>query len=145
MLELTTCANCNNEVTDDSDFCPHCGYLFKEAPPVHCETDLDQEATGVCIICQKLVCPRCREVRNNHLFCINHGNVVVREDWAVVFESRSTAEAELVKNYFDANSIQSLTQNVSLRARSRDLARVFVPIPEYLRAQKMLDELDKIA
>jgi hypothetical protein len=128
-------------VTEDSDFCPHCGFLFKDTPSVHCETHFDQEASGVCIICQKIVCPCCREIKNKHLFCLKHSNVVVQEDWAVVFESRSVAEAELTKNFLDSAGIESLTQNAGIRARSRGLARVFVPIPKYLDAMKMLDEL----
>ena len=144
MPEFITCANCNNEVTEDSDFCPHCGYFFKDTPLVHCETHFDQEATGVCIICRKIVCPRCREVKNRHIFCLKHCNVIVQEDWAAVFESRSIAEAELTKNFLESGGIESLTQNTGLRGRSRGLARVFVPIPEYQRAMKMLDELKVI-
>lgn len=144
MSELTTCANCNNEVTEDSDFCPHCGYLFKESPPVHCETDLDQEATGVCIICQKLVCPRCREVKNNRLFCVEHRDVKVQQDWVMVFESPSVVDVEMKKNFLDENGFQSVAQNLGMRVKSRGVARVFVPIPDYLRAKKMLEEVDEV-
>jgi Putative prokaryotic signal transducing protein len=140
MAELVTCANCSNEVTDDSDFCPHCGYLFKEAPPVHCETDLGQEATGVCIICNKLVCPRCQEVQNKHLFCIEHCSVQVEQDWASVFESNNVVDVEMQKDYLESNGIQTVMQNFGMHIRHPGAIRLFVPIPDYLRAKKMLDE-----
>jgi hypothetical protein len=143
MAELTTCANCDNEVTEDSDFCPHCGYLFKDAPPVKCETDIDQEASGVCIICQKLVCPRCREVKNNRLFCVDHRTVVVEQDWAMVVDSRSIAEAEMRKNFLDENGFQTVGYNLGIRGRNRSTARVFVPIPDYLRAVELIKEIDR--
>ena len=141
MPDLTTCSNCSEEVTTDSDFCPQCGYLFKEAPVVHCERDFNQEASGVCIICQKVVCPRCREVRNHRLFCIEHKDVLVQENWALVFESHDVVDVELMKSYLDANGIQALVQNMGMRAKSRGSARVFVPIPEYLAAKKTLEEV----
>lgn len=143
MSEPTTCANCDNEVTEDSDFCPHCGYLFKDAPSVKCETDLDQEASGVCIICQKLVCPRCREIKYGRLFCMDHRTVVAEQDWAMVVESRSLVDAEMCKNYLDENGIQTVEQNLGIRVRNRGTARVFVPIPDYLRAKKLLEEIDR--
>ncbi len=143
MAELTTCANCNNEVTEDSDFCPHCGYLFKDAPPVKCETDLDREASGVCIICQKLVCPLCREVKNKRLFCLDHRAVVVEQDWAMVVQARSVADAEMRKNFLDENGFHTIAQNLGMRIRNRAAARVFVPIPDYLKAKEMLEEIDR--
>ncbi len=143
MSELTSCANCDNEVTEDSDFCPHCGHLFKDAPPVKCETDFGQEASGVCIICQKLVCPRCREVRNKRLFCIGHRSVMVEQDWAMIVESRSLADAEMRKNFLDENGFQTVAVNLGIRVRNRAAAKVFVPIPDYLRAKKLLEEIDR--
>ena len=144
MDTLIKCPNCSDEITEDSDFCPHCGNLFKEAPPVHCETDLDQEATGVCIICQKLVCSRCQEVQNRRLFCPEHCNVQVEEDWALIVESRAAADVEMQKGYLESKGIQTTMQDFGLRLRHPGALRLFIPIPDYLRAKKILDESNEL-
>ena len=143
MSELTTCANCDKEVAEDSDFCPHCGYLFKDAPLAMCDTHHDSEASGVCIICQNLVCPRCREVRSKRLFCAEHRTVTVEQDWAMVIESPSLIDAEIQKSYLEDNGIQALGQSLGVRMKNRGTARVYVPIPDYLRSMKLLEEIDR--
>ncbi len=51
--------HCGDEVTEDSDFCPHCGVLFAEAGDVFCDEHQQKPATGVCIICRKVFCEEC--------------------------------------------------------------------------------------
>lgn len=146
--ELDKCGNCKAEVTTDSDFCPHCGVLFEHTPIVACETDFDQEAIGVCIICRKRVCERCCEVKSKRMFCPEHNKVEVSQDWARVFQADNMLETELMRAFLASLGIPVVMQErgasyhgaligaVDPRARERlrHPSKVFVPIPEYLKA-----------
>jgi RNA polymerase subunit RPABC4/transcription elongation factor Spt4 len=141
MAELTNCANCNGQTTEDSDFCPHCGHLFKETPPIQCETDSGIEATGVCIICQKLLCPRCEKIKDNRMFCIEHEDVEVDEDWAMVFESTTISETESTKNFLEVNRFRTITMESNTDTKGDAPISIFVPLPDYLRAKNMLEKV----
>lgn len=62
----------------------------------------------------------------------------------MVVESRSISDAEMKKNFLEQNGLQSIVQNLGMRARSRGAIRVFVPIPEYLRAKNLLEEVEQV-
>ncbi len=154
MSEYTHCPNCSEEVTTDSDFCPHCGLIFEEAGAVVCDTDAGQKAIGVCIICRKVVCERCGVGVNGRCFCLDHQHVEVQQDWAMVFESTEIAEAELVKSVLESTGHKVLVQNFNSvgfvwdgggdspvsRSNINKPAMVFVPIPEYRDAARELAE-----
>jgi RNA polymerase subunit RPABC4/transcription elongation factor Spt4 len=142
------------EITPDSDFCPHCGVLFSGAAGEPCDTHPQQQATGICIICRKLVCPECGKLLRNRTFCIEHRNVEVQQDWARVFQSTDINESEMAKAVLESAGQQVLLQNfapigfvwdgggdsaLSRGALSKP-AKVFVPIPDYLKARESLEE-----
>ena len=148
MTEYESCSNCSEEVTTDSDFCPHCGALFRNAGEVFCENHPDNEASGVCIICRKLVCHDCSVESGHRMFCSDHNGIEVRQDWAGVFQSTDINEAELVKSFLLSEKFTVQVQNfnsigfvwdgggdssISRSALSKP-AKVFVPIPEYIAA-----------
>ncbi|MGD1046679.1 MAG: hypothetical protein ABR936_15330 [Bacteroidota bacterium] len=135
MSELTTCSNCDKGVTEDSDFCPHCGHLFKEMPPIQCETDSGIEATGVCIICHKLLCPQCEKIKDNRVFCIEHEDVEVEEDWAMVIESITISEAETTKYFLDKNGFRTITMKSEIGTQGDGTINIFVSLPDYLPAK----------
>ena len=152
MSELTKCHNCSEEVTEDSDFCPHCGVLFAEAGEVFCDEHLQESAIGVCIICRKVCCEDCGVKVAGRIFCQAHRKVKVQEDWAEVFRSTEVADAELVKSLLESTSHKVLCQNFNSigfvwdgggdspisRSNINKPAKVFVPIPEYLQAMEVV-------
>ena len=154
MPEYEKCGNCGDEVTADSDFCPHCGVLFTESEKVFCDTHQDHPANGICIICRKLVCERCGARVHRRTFCLEHRDVEVQQDWALVYESTDINEAELAKSFLSSASFRLQVQNfnsigyvwdgggdsaLSRSALSKP-AKIFVPIPEYLDARKAFQE-----
>jgi RNA polymerase subunit RPABC4/transcription elongation factor Spt4 len=154
MPEYDICKHCGGEVTKDSDFCPHCGVLFTESESVFCETHQDRRANGVCIICRKLVCEKCGSRVHRRMFCTEHKDVEVQQDWALIFESTDINEAELAKSFLQSASFHMQLQSfnsigfvwdgggdsaLSRSALSKP-AKIFVPIPEYLAALKAFQE-----
>ncbi len=154
MTDYNRCPRCDGEVTVDSDFCPHCGVLYSEAKDVFCDTHQGEAATGVCIICRKVVCRKCAKKHDGRTFCEEHTGVEVRQDWAVVFQSTEINEAELAKSVLESAHHKVLVQNFgsigyawdgggdSPQSRSNlgRPAKVFVPIPEYTEARKTIAE-----
>jgi RNA polymerase subunit RPABC4/transcription elongation factor Spt4 len=152
--EYINCSNCNEEITPDSEFCPHCGVLFPEASKEQCDTDTGQAATGVCIICRKLVCDECGKQVHGRMLCLDHRKVEVQQDWARVFQSTDINDSELAKVLLESNGFRVLGQNFApigyvwdgggdsalSRSNISKPAKVFVPIPEYLRAEEALKE-----
>jgi RNA polymerase subunit RPABC4/transcription elongation factor Spt4 len=154
MSQYRKCPHCGEEVTEDSDFCPHCGVLFPATDNALCETHQTSRATGVCIICRKLVCEQCSKLVHGRIFCLDHNNIEVQQDWARVFESTEINDAELIKSVLEKAQYHVLVQNFgsigyawdgggdSPQSRSNlsRPAKVFVPIPEYLEASKTVDD-----
>ncbi len=154
MAEYGNCPNCEGEVTADSDFCPHCGILFEASNGVFCDTDITVPATGVCIICRKVVCDQCSGKRGGRITCKDHTNTEVQQDWAMVFRSTEINDAELAKSVLESAGHKVLVQNFgsigfawegggdSPQSRSNlgRPAKVFVPIPEYLEAKKAIED-----
>jgi RNA polymerase subunit RPABC4/transcription elongation factor Spt4 len=154
MTLYSKCSECGEEVTEDSDFCPHCGALFSASEGVFCDTHQSAKATGVCIVCRKLVCRQCAKSVHGRTFCLDHQDVEVQQDWAVVFVSTEINDAELVKAILEKGQFRVLVQNFgsvgyawdgggdSPQSRSNlgRPAKVFVPIPEFLEAVKAVEE-----
>jgi RNA polymerase subunit RPABC4/transcription elongation factor Spt4 len=154
MSELTKCHYCGNEITDDSDFCPHCGVLFVESGEVFCDEHLKEPAFCVCIICRKVCCKDCGVEVGGRSFCLAHRKVGVQEDWAEVFRSTEVADAELVKSLLESTGHKVLCQNLNSigfvwdgggdspisRSNLNKPAKVFVPIPEYLQAMEVVHD-----
>lgn len=153
MPELITCSNCQGELLDDSDFCPHCGYLLTDEK-LFCELHPPKGAVGVCIICQRLVCEMCSEESEHRVLCLDHLEVIVDGDWAEVFRSTDVNEAELAKSLLqDAKhhvEIQNFGSvgyawdgggdNPQSRSNLNNPSKIFVPLDEYVGAKQMLDD-----
>ena len=152
--EYIPCSACGEDVTPDSDFCPHCGVLFRDADEERCELHPETKASGVCIICRRLVCRECDKTVNGRRFCRDHQGVVVQQDWALVFQSTDINESGLAKSFLESNGFKVLVQNFEpvgyvwdgggdsaiSRSNISKPAKVFVPIPEYLRAAEAFKE-----
>lgn len=148
------CGRCNEEVTPDSDFCPHCGKLFERAGILSCPIHPGERAVGVCIIDREPGCGRCLKAVAGKFLCAEHQDVEVRQDWAAAFESSDINEAELVKSVLESNGFTVHVQNFNSigfvwdgggdyslsRSNIGKPAKVFVPIPEYLKAIEVIHE-----
>jgi RNA polymerase subunit RPABC4/transcription elongation factor Spt4 len=148
------CPQCLEEITSDSDFCPHCGVLFSGASGQMCDLHPQRPADGICIICRKLLCEQCEKIVHSRTFCSDHRAVEVQQDWARVFQSTDINESELARSFLEAAAHKVLVQNfapigfmwdgggdsaLSRSALSKP-AKIFVPIPEYLKAKESLEE-----
>jgi hypothetical protein len=152
--EYIQCGSCNEEITPDSEFCPHCGVLFSGASAEKCDTHPANLAQGICIICRTLVCEECGKSVHGRIFCLEHTRVEVQQDWARVFQSTDINDSGLVKALLESNGFKVLGQNFApigyvwdgggdsalSRSNISKPAKVFVPIPEYLRAEEALKE-----
>lgn len=154
MNESKTCDECGNEVTPDSDFCPNCGVLFPGDIPLPCDTHGSKVATGVCVVCNTLVCSACSKSRKGRLLCTVHAGVVLEEGWAEVFRSTDVNEAEMAKAFLesegytvhptDFGSVGYVWDGGGDSSISRSAlnkpARLFVPIPGYVKAKEVLQD-----
>ncbi len=154
MSSYIHCSYCNEEITDDSDFCPHCGTIYIRDAEIFCDEHPKNKASGVCIICHKVCCKECGREVNGRCLCSLHEEVVVEQDWAEVFQSAEIADAELVKSLLESTGHKVLGQNFNSigfiwggggdspisRSNINKPVKVFVPIPEYLDAVKEIEE-----
>lgn len=148
--ELVTCSFCNEEITADSDFCPHCGALLTESENIVCDEHQQNRAEAVCIICHRLLCEECGVLVSGRAFCEAHRKVEVQEDWAEVFRSTEIADAELIKSLLESTGHDVLVQNFDpkgftwegesslWRSNINKPAKIFVPIPEYIQAMEIV-------
>ena len=154
MQNYVPCPICGEEVTKDSDFCPHCGVVYAESEPVQCEDHPDRKGESLCIICHRVLCKECTRSREGRRFCQDHKSVNVEQDWAQIYQSSEINEAGLVKSVLENAEFHVQVQNFnsigfvwdgggdSAQSRSNigKPAKVFVPIPEYLNAEVALRE-----
>lgn len=152
MSKYEKCSECGGEVTQDSDFCPHCGTLF--AGTEHCELHPEEEAIGVCVVCRRLVCEQCGKKTHGRMTCSDHRSVEIVEDWARVTQSTEIFNAELIRSLLVSNDFHVQVQNFNSigyawdgggdspvsRSNINKPAKVFVPLPEYLDAMRTINE-----
>lgn len=146
------CPECGGDVDAESDFCPHCGVLKPSAGTPRCRVHPDEAAQHVCIMCHQLLCRQCRKSRAGRSFCDEHRKIEVVLDWANVFQSNDVTEAELLRSVLESEGLTVQTQNfqsigyiwdgggdspLSRSAVNRP-AKIFVPIPEYLVARRVV-------
>ena len=146
------CPGCGEDVAGESDFCPHCGVLRPGAVTARCRRHPDAAAGHVCIVCRAPLCRQCRKSRTGRSLCEEHRKVELVLDWANVFQSNDVTEAELLRSVLEAEGLTVQTQNfqsigyiwdgggdspLSRSAVNRP-AKIFVPIPEYLAAQRVV-------
>ncbi len=149
MDQFITCSNCEGEVSQDSMFCSHCGYVLADDAP-RCALHPERESGGMCIVCQRVVCDQCSEESERRVFCLDHLDVIVEGDWAEVFRSTDPVDTEYARTLLeDAKfhvEMQGLGPGVEDRASQRDegdVARVYVMLSEYMKAKDVLDDWRK--
>lgn len=158
-MEYVRCPACSDEVTSDSDFCPHCGELFEMSDGVRCARHAGNTAVAVCIICRNTVCRECGVRRRGRWLCPDHRAVTVEQDWALVIQTPDINRAELVRSVLESAGYTVVARNfgpntavwegggdslMSRHALNRP-AKLFVPIPEYEGATATLNDWESSA
>lgn len=64
------CSNCGNAVGKSDPFCHRCGGLFDQS--LHCVNHEDEEAEGVCVVCEKPLCGECGRWVDDVFLCEIH-------------------------------------------------------------------------
>lgn len=95
------CGECEERVSEEATFCPHCGVLL-EGPPgsresLFCATHPDRQARGSCVICRRMLCRDCARTRNGRMFCDNDEHVKAAFNWVVACTSSTEYEAEMIR------------------------------------------------
>ena len=129
MPEYINCSSCSEEITEDSDYCPHCGIIFRETENSVCERHAPRQASGVCIICHKVMCPECCVKRQNKVFCSEHAEIEVQQDWALVYQSTEISESELIKSILESSDIRC-SDRILTRLALSGTAAVTLLFPE---------------
>jgi hypothetical protein len=152
--ERLLCKSCEEPITDETTFCPHCGVLrgrFAEASPenadVMCAEHTKTEAVGRCVMCGKPVCEACAHRRQGRFFCPNDEHEKMAFDWVSVRTTNTEYEAEMVK----ANLVGAGIETTVLSQRDRmffttmgDVAvtEVMVRKEKAKDAREILEEID---
>lgn len=148
------CPSCRALCSSDSDFCPSCGAMFESAGSVACLNHSSRDAVAVCILCQDPLCEQCVVVRAGRRFCRSHAGVAIEQDYALIYSSSDINDAELARAVLVSRGFEVVVRDFTpigyvwdgagdssfSRSVLRKLAKVFVPIPEYLRALVVLNE-----
>jgi hypothetical protein len=151
--DFEVCSNCSEHVTPDSDFCVHCGAMFSN-DNYWCEKHPTLNAAAVCVICRRLLCHDCSVRRGVRMFCEDHKNVEISEDWVVAFQSVDYFEANIVRGKLESAGITvNPRNNTSIgfiadgfiesaigRSILRYPVKVFVPLDQYLQAVEVIKD-----
>jgi hypothetical protein len=148
------CPTCGSECSADSDFCPSCGAMFESAGQVACTRHPARPAIAVCVLCQETVCKDCAVSEHGRTLCKTHSLVKIEQDYALVYSSSDINDAELARAVLDSRGFDVVVRDFTpigyvwdgagdspfSRSMLRKLAKVFVPIPDYMRAVVVLNE-----
>ncbi len=153
-METIVCPKCKEAVSEESEYCIHCGALLKKDKLILCALHPDTVATAVCVLCQQPLCSACTIEVENRTVCIFHQDVEILDDWAVIFQSTDITEAELIRAVLKENDFQVVVQNFDSigyawdgggespisRSNLNKPARILVPLWEYGDAEQCIEE-----
>lgn len=148
------CGSCGSTCSAGSDFCPSCGTLFESAGDVACSRHASRAASGVCVICQEPFCSACLKLVEGKALCADHLSIKIEQDFALVYSSSDIKDAELAKAILESRGFHVVGRDFTpigyvwdgagdtslSRSLLRKLAKVFVPVPDYMRALVVLNE-----
>jgi hypothetical protein len=108
------CPACNEQVFPDDTFCDGCGVLLplaaeREAP--ECEQHPDAAAVGGCIVCGKPLCAACAVQDAGRYFCAADSHRTTYQHYAVVAETATDYEADMIKANLQGAGLDVLVFN----------------------------------
>lgn len=131
------CDNCQEPLTGEAVFCPHCGVLLEWSAEgekdLRCEIHRENAAVARCVICKKAVCEECSVQKRGKYFCTNDKHVEIAFDWVTVHTTGTEYEADMIAANLESVGIPArvhVQNDQMLVATVGDLAvtRVMVPI-----------------
>ena len=154
-----SCKNCNQEIEDDSEYCPRCGTIFMN--DVFCIIYTDVEATGVCVICADPYCNICGNHHKKVFLCEPHLKHEIYEGMAKVFGTSDEVEIQHLKSILEESGLHPFIYSrksspmhlggtdYSLFRASGDFnghiineIKLMVPCGEVLEAEKLISEIE---
>jgi RNA polymerase subunit RPABC4/transcription elongation factor Spt4 len=154
--ESLYCSNCETQIKNDDEYCPHCGLILLEEKK--CYLHKENEAQGICLICLKLCCNKCGRLINNVFLCNEHNEYEIIEGMARVYGSNNSMEIRYYAEILEKEALhpfvysrQSISEPFSLPttplfgAETNDYIpyelKLMMPLKEVLEAEKILEPL----
>lgn len=104
--ESLVCAQCENDVKKNDDFCPSCEELFLD--DTLCDNHDNVLAQGVCIICSVPFCLKCGLKVNNHFLCNEHSAYEIYQGMARIYGTLDDLDAQYKKTCLEQEGLHSL-------------------------------------
>ena len=156
--DLLICPRCSSEVKMEDEFCSHCGELFADG--TFCSRHLQEQATGVCIICALPYCGDCGGIVGNGFLCDRHSMHEIYEGMVRIYGVLDDLAAQYAKSCLEQAGLHPVlfcrTQPkggprfaYTLNAAAGDYdghivneIKVMVPSQEVEEAERVLISLD---
>ena len=123
------CESCGEGVKDDDASCPHCGAIFTDL--LMCDHHPETTASGVCVVCSVPGCELCGGTVNGRFLCNKHTRYEIREGMARVVVNMGPLRAQQASAYLEQEGLHPVMITDE---------EVFVPLPEALRAEQILNQ-----
>lgn len=159
-MESYICTICDNDISENMDFCPYCGNLFLE--DAKCINHKDIPGIGVCLICEEPMCNECGGYVNEKFLCTLHENYEIYEGMAKVYGSSDAVHCNYLADLLKQDNIQALVYSrkvspISIGGGEYSLFRasgeykghlinefkVMAPLGDVLKAEKIIKDIDE--
>lgn len=157
--DILNCSHCGNELKESDKFCPNCGNLFEEN--IVCGKHHQNQAEGMCLICQQPFCTKCGSWINDLFLCATHEDYEIYEGMTRVFGTSDAALAQHAQNCLEESGMETFlyerkTSPLSMGGPEYSLFRasgeydghiinevkLMVPCKDVLQAEQILTELE---
>lgn len=126
-------------------YCEKCGTLNSEVSSeegIVCDTHLENQAIGFCVVCGRAVCTECAENSGRALLCSDTRHRTLLSDWKVVHTFDFEYEAAMLCANLDQHDIESevftkLNPNVVESSARPTKVTVLVPKSKYNEAMEI--------
>jgi hypothetical protein len=157
------CENCSNQVDESAKYCPDCGSLFEKY--VKCCNHPEEDAEGVCLICDKPFCSKCgmmvdRGYSNDIFLCEEHSNYEIIEGMVRVYGTNDNVQVQFISDCLEkaglhpflffrrTNFLHPGGENYTFYEPSEDVNghiinedKIMVPCKEVIKAEAVLKEI----
>lgn len=109
--ELGSCGSCGSPLDIETHlYCPICGAINParaSEESVICDTHVENQAVGFCVVCGKAVCEECLETKHGKLLCDDPKHRVFLEEWSVLYTFDFEYEAAMLYANLEQQDIGS--------------------------------------
>lgn len=144
------CGNCGSPLDVEAHlYCRTCGAINParaSEESVVCDTHVENQAVGFCVVCGKAVCEECLETCGNKLLCNDPKHRTFLEKWRVLYTFEFEYEAAMLYANLEQQDIESEvfskpnpeTTDTPLRPT---IVEVLVPQNKFEQAQEIAKSL----